>query len=135
VFDWEMTTVGDPLSDIGWMELLWMQPVGLTSHPAACTIDEFLARYEEASGITLQNRNWYRALNAFKMAVICLIGAMLFDDGTSDDMKLVVAAGGVEILTIIGLADLGVSESYETGPIAIREERIQQVQSQVAAVH
>ena len=35
VFDWEMTTVGDPLTDIGWLELLWMQPVGITSHPAA----------------------------------------------------------------------------------------------------
>jgi len=27
-----MTTVGDPLTDIGWMELLWMQPMGITSH-------------------------------------------------------------------------------------------------------
>src|SRR5262249_11130478 len=35
VFDWEMTTVGAPLTDIGWLELLWMQPVGITSHPAA----------------------------------------------------------------------------------------------------
>ena len=42
VFDWEMTTVGDPLTDIGWMELLWMQPVGITSHDAALTIDEFI---------------------------------------------------------------------------------------------
>jgi aminoglycoside phosphotransferase (APT) family kinase protein len=43
VFDWEMTTVGDPLTDIGWMELLWMQPVGITSHDAALTIDEFIS--------------------------------------------------------------------------------------------
>jgi len=42
VFDWEMTTLGDPLTDIGWLELLWMQPVGLTSHPGACGIDELL---------------------------------------------------------------------------------------------
>jgi aminoglycoside phosphotransferase (APT) family kinase protein len=63
VFDWEMTTVGDPLTDIGWMELLWMQPVGITSHPSAPTIDDFLARYEEVSGISTRNREWYRALN------------------------------------------------------------------------
>ncbi|PRC47166.1 phosphotransferase family protein, partial [Mycobacterium sp. ITM-2017-0098] len=51
VFDWEMTTVGDPLTDIGWLELLWMQPVGITSHPAALGIDELLAHYETVSGI------------------------------------------------------------------------------------
>lgn len=124
VFDWEMTTVGDPLTDIGWMELLWMQPVGITSHPAACTIDEFLAHYEAAGGITPQNRPWYRALNAFKMAVICLIGGMLFDEGLSDDLKFVVAASGVEILTIVGLADLGITENLATGPVSIRQERI-----------
>ncbi|HNM83415.1 MAG TPA: phosphotransferase family protein, partial [Mycobacterium sp.] len=83
VFDWEMTTVGDPLTDIGWLELLWMQPVGIASHPAALGIDELLAHYEKVSGITLQNRSWYRAFNAFKMAVICLIGAMLYDEGHS----------------------------------------------------
>lgn len=45
VFDWEMTTVGDPLTDIGWLEMLWMQPVGLNSHPAALSIDALLAHY------------------------------------------------------------------------------------------
>ena len=24
VFDWELTSLGDPLTDLGWMELLWM---------------------------------------------------------------------------------------------------------------
>ena len=39
VFDWEMTTVGDPLTDIGWLEMLWIQPVGINSHPGAPSID------------------------------------------------------------------------------------------------
>jgi hypothetical protein len=117
------------------MELLWMQPVGITSHPAALTIDEFLERYEAASGITVANRPWYRALNAFKMAVICLIGAMLFDGGNSDDLKLVVAAGAVPILPLLGLADLGVDGQFETGPVEIREERILEVQAQASAIH
>jgi aminoglycoside phosphotransferase (APT) family kinase protein len=127
VFDWEMTTIGDPLTDIGWMELLWMQPVGLTSHPSALTIDEFLERYAAVSGVTPVNRPWYRALNAYKMAVICLIGGMMFDSGSSDDLKLVVAAGGVPILPILGLADLGIHETYDTGPVEIRKERIREV--------
>ena len=129
IFDWEMTGIGDPLTDIGWMELLWMQSVGITSHPDAPTIEEFIARYEQASGIKVENRPWYRALNAFKMAVICLIGAMLFDDGATDDQRFILNASGIPLLTDLGLADLGINEHLEPGPVGIREERIREVQS------
>ena len=111
VFDWEMTTVGDPLTDIGWLELLWMQPVGINSHPAALTIDALLAHYQAISGIKVENRSWYRAFNAYKMAVICLIGAMLVDDGHSDDQKLVLAAYGTPLMTKVGLAEFGIDRS------------------------
>jgi len=127
VFDWEMTTVGDPLTDIGWLELLWMQPVGITSHPAALPIDALLAHYEKASGIRLQNRSWYRAFNAYKMAVICLIGSMLLDSGHSDDEKLMLAAYGTSLLTRVGLSELGIQETLDDGPVLPRAERIQQV--------
>lgn len=132
VFDWEMTTVGDPLTDIGWMELLWMQPVGITGHEAALSIDEFIERYQAASGITVENRSWYRALNSFKMAVICLIGAMLVDQGDADDPKLVLAAGGTHLLTQVGLADLGINDNLESGPVAIRPERVAEVESRAS---
>jgi aminoglycoside phosphotransferase (APT) family kinase protein len=127
VFDWEMTTVGDPLTDIGWLEMLWMQPVGINTHPAALTIDAMLAHYESASGIKVTNRSWYRAFNAYKMAVICLIGAMLIEDGHSDDQKLVLAAYGTSLMTKAGLAELGIDEPLDDGPVLPREERIQQV--------
>ncbi|KKC06088.1 phosphotransferase family protein [Mycobacterium nebraskense] len=127
VFDWEMTTVGDPLTDIGWLEMLWVQPVGINSHPAALPIDALLAHYEQASGIKVQNREWYRAFNAYKMAVICLIGAMLIEEGHSDDQKLVLAAYGTSLMTRAGLAELGIDEPLDDGPVLPREERIQQV--------
>jgi aminoglycoside phosphotransferase (APT) family kinase protein len=127
VFDWEMTTVGDPLTDIGWLEMLWMQPVGINTHPAAPGIDALLAHYESVSGIKLQNRPWYRAFNAYKMAVICLIGAMLIDDGHSDDQKLVLAAYGTSLMTKAGLTELGIDEPLDDGPVLPRDERIQQV--------
>ncbi len=129
VFDWEMTTVGDPLTDIGWLELLWMQPVGINSHPGALDIEVLLEHYHKASGITLQNRSWYRAFNAYKMAVICLIGAMLVDGGHSDDQKLMLAAYGTSMLTQVGLSELGIDEPLNDGPVLPREERIQQVQA------
>lgn len=134
VFDWEMTTVGDPLTDIGWLELLWMQPVGITSHPAALDIEALLSHYEAASGIGLQNRSWYRALNAYKMAVICLIGAMLIEDGHSDDQKLMIAAYGTSMLTQVGLSELGIDESLDDGPVLPRGERIEEVQAQATPV-
>ncbi|MBV8790400.1 MAG: phosphotransferase family protein [Mycobacterium sp.] len=130
VFDWEMTTVGDPLTDIGWLEMLWMQPVGINSHPAALPIEALLAHYEATSGITVQNRAWYRAFNAYKMAVICLIGAMLVEDGHSDDQKLVLAAFGTAMLTKAGLSDLGIDEPLDDGPVLPREERVQQILAQ-----
>jgi aminoglycoside phosphotransferase (APT) family kinase protein len=129
VFDWEMTTVGDPLTDVGWLELLWMQPVGITSHGDALNIEALLRHYQAASGITLQNRSWYRAFNAYKMAVICLIGAMLVDAGHSVDQKLMLAAYGTSPLTQIGLSELGVDEPLDDGPVLPSEERIQQVQA------
>ena len=127
VFDWEMTTVGDPLTDIGWLEMLWLQPVGLNTHPAALPIDALLAHYESASGITVRNRAWYRAFNAYKMAVICLIGAMLIEDGHSDDQKLALAAYGTSLLTKAGLSELGIDEPLDDGPVLPRDERIQRV--------
>src|SRR6185503_5636506 len=45
VFDWEMTTVGDPLTDIGWMELRVKRPIPLA---IACTdARDFLVPREE----------------------------------------------------------------------------------------
>jgi aminoglycoside phosphotransferase (APT) family kinase protein len=127
VFDWEMTTVGDPLTDIGWLEMLWIQPVGINTHPAALPIDALLADYEAISGISVGNRSWYRAFNAYKMAVICLIGAMLVDDGHSEDQKLVLSAYGTAMMTKAGLTELGINEPLDDGPVLPREERIQQV--------
>jgi len=101
--------------------------VGINSHPAAPTIDDLLAHYEAVSGIRICNRSWYRAFNAYKMAVICLIGAMLIEDGHSDDQKLVLAAYGTSLMTKVGLSDLGIDEPLDDGPVLPREERIQQV--------
>ena len=53
VYDWELTTIGDPLTDIGYLELLWAIPVGITSRPSSLTADEFVARYEQQTGIAV----------------------------------------------------------------------------------
>ncbi|GAT10000.1 phosphotransferase family protein [Mycolicibacterium novocastrense] len=117
VFDWELTTVGDPLTDIGYLELLWRMPVGIPAHEAAPSIDEIISRYEASSGIEVRHREWYRALNAFKLAVINLVGAHLFDSGVTDDQRFRLNAYGIPLFTQMGLADLGVTDKLDDGPV------------------
>jgi hypothetical protein len=56
------------------------------------------------------------------MTVICLI-----DAGHSDDQKLVLASYGTALLTKMGLAELGIEEPLDDGPVLPSEERMQQV--------
>ncbi|BBY91035.1 aminoglycoside phosphotransferase [Mycobacterium gallinarum] len=129
VFDWELTTIGDPMTDIGYLELLWCMPVGIPSHQAAPTIDDVVAHYATASGLTIANREWYRALNAFKLAVINLIGSRLFDDGATDDQRFMLNAYGIPMFTQMGLAELGVTEPLDDGPVLPSEERMKQARA------
>jgi aminoglycoside phosphotransferase (APT) family kinase protein len=123
VFDWEMTTVGDPMSDIGWVEVTWK----LTPPFSALSSDEFeelLAHYAQLAGVVLHDRSWYRAYQTFKMTIILLIGAMLFDQGHSDDRRFADMAFGIPFITKMGLAELGINEKIESGPVRPREERL-----------
>lgn len=127
VFDWELTTVGDPLADVGYLELLWAMPVGITSRPSSLTVDEFVARWEKTTGITARNRNWYLAMQVFKVDVIQLVASMLFDAGHSDDPRAIYMAMGIEMMTPIGLNALGVTDELDLGPIYPREERMRAI--------
>ena len=129
VFDWELTTIGDPMTDIGYLELLWRMPVGIPSHGSAMAIDDVLAHYAATSGLTIANREWYRAFNAFKLAVINLIGSRLFDDGVTDDQRFMLNAYGIPLFTQMGLADLGVTEQLDDGQVMPTEERMKQARA------
>jgi aminoglycoside phosphotransferase (APT) family kinase protein len=128
VFDWEMATIGDPLADIGWAEVLWTVPGSFTSRPGALTVDEFIARWEELTGMTARNRPWYRAFQAMKMAIILLVGGHLFDAGYSDDVRFLEMTYAIEPLTRAALHELGHDEPLEHGPVLPRPERIRQAQ-------
>jgi aminoglycoside phosphotransferase (APT) family kinase protein len=127
VFDWEMATIGDPLADIGWAEMLWTMPSTFTSMAGALSADEFVARWEELTGIATCNRAWYRAFQALKMAVILLVGGHLFDTGYSDDIRFLEMTYGIRPVTQAALLELGIDELLESGPVLPREERRRQV--------
>jgi aminoglycoside phosphotransferase (APT) family kinase protein len=127
VFDWELATLGDPLADIGWAEMTWRITPAFAGLPAT-HFDENVVRYEEQTGIKIHDREWYGAFQAYKMAVIQLVGAMLFDRGFSDDKRLADMSRGVQWLTQLGLSALGIKEQFASGPVGPREERLQAVQ-------
>lgn len=122
VFDWELAQLGDPLADVGWAELLWMSPASFTGLPSSLNVDEFISRYEALTGTKTAHREWYRALQAFKMAVILLVGGALFDTGVSDDIRLGEMSRAVPMLTQMGLDEFGVKDVLDHGPVSARRQ-------------
>lgn len=79
VVDWEMSTLGDPLSDLGLTLVYWAEaadedrlPVGatITSAPGFFTRREFTERYAALTGSDLADLDFYVAFACFKLAVI-----------------------------------------------------------------
>lgn len=80
VLDWEMTTVGDPLVDLGGTLCYWTQagdPAirggslgGLTVEPGWYSRAQVIERYAEKTGRDLSAIAYYEVLGLFKLAVI-----------------------------------------------------------------
>jgi aminoglycoside phosphotransferase (APT) family kinase protein len=78
VLDWEMTTLGDPLTDLGLL-LVYREPEcgpvlphgnPFGGNPHVPSADDIARRYGEVSGRALDDLGFYRALGCFKLAVI-----------------------------------------------------------------
>lgn len=98
VFDWEMSTLGDPFTDLGWLLSYWWDendpdPPAATEtlttsfmrNPDYNTRRELIERYEAATGLSFENNRFYRALAVYKLAAL---GEMFFRrylEGNSDD--------------------------------------------------
>jgi len=117
IFDWEMATVGNPLTDVGWAEVNWNTPNAPTNLPGALSVDEFVELYQELTGIEVTDRAWYRAFQDFKIATILLVGAMLFDAGLVADERFGAMGLAIAHYTEAALGDLGVEEALATGPV------------------
>ncbi|MFC9156039.1 phosphotransferase family protein [Streptomyces bauhiniae] len=77
ILDWEMSTLGDPLTDLGLL-VMYSQPLGMAHSPVSTTAEapghptpaELIERYAERSGRDVSDVNWYTAFAWFKLAVI-----------------------------------------------------------------
>lgn len=76
VVDWELTTRGDPLLDLGWLTATWRDPaerehqVAVTPWDGFPTIEDLVDRYLGATGRTLAEAHWYSVLAPFKLGAI-----------------------------------------------------------------
>ncbi len=109
IFDWELSTIGDPLADVGYLTVTWVEPgdpddMSFASLSAATrrggflTRDELVARYEEGSGRSMSALNWYQALALWKAAVFMEGNYKRFTSGASDDEYLASFDEGVPAL-------------------------------------
>jgi aminoglycoside phosphotransferase (APT) family kinase protein len=82
VLDWEMSTLGDPLADLGLLMIYWRQAddgppwstasgvPGISALPGFLRRAEIADRYAAATGLDLAPLRWYVAFGAFKLAVV-----------------------------------------------------------------
>jgi aminoglycoside phosphotransferase (APT) family kinase protein len=80
VLDWEMCTIGDPLTDLGTALAYWVDPQdpeelkrirwGPTTLPGTLTRAEIVRRYAQTTGRDVSSMVFYRVLALFKVAVI-----------------------------------------------------------------
>ncbi|MFO7314748.1 phosphotransferase family protein [Rhodothermus marinus] len=78
-FDWDMCTLGDPLSDLGALLAYWVRPAdppvfrALTTMPLDerfPTRDELVARYAARTGRPLPDVRFYHVLGLYRVTVI-----------------------------------------------------------------
>ncbi len=81
VVDWEMSTLGDPMADLGLTLMYWSDPgeedwLRITEGGSVTTIPGFLsraqagARYAELTGRDISGIGYYLAFGCFKLAVV-----------------------------------------------------------------
>lgn len=97
VFDWEMSSVGDPLVDLGILLCYWVHTAttssprdsvaAVTHYPGWFTRTELLDRYAEQTKLDLSNISFYEVFAVFKLAVVLQQIFYRYHRGQTDDPR------------------------------------------------
>ena len=108
VLDWEMCTIGDPLSDLGTALAYWIEsddPEELkalrwapTDCPGTLTRSELAKRYAQETGRDVSNITFYLAFAYFKIAVIVQQIYYRYHQGLTKDERFASMPSVVEVL-------------------------------------
>jgi len=112
VLDWELSTLGDPLTDLGWMLSFWWDEKDpnvprstgdlypdIMRDSTYPTRQELVNQYEERTGWKFLNHQFYRVLGVYKLAAL---GEMFFRrhlEGNADDPLYPEMREGVPAIT------------------------------------
>jgi aminoglycoside phosphotransferase (APT) family kinase protein len=103
ILDWEMATLGDPLTDVGTTLAYWAEPedpavlrqFGLTAQPGNLDRGQLLDRYAERSGRDVSGSVFYYLYGVFKNAVIALQIYARYRQGLTRDPRF---GGLIEVI-------------------------------------
>ena len=82
ILDWEMSTLGDPLADLGWMISFWREPGDVdeeelfadlgtvTAAPGFRSRAELVDRYASKTRLDTSGLDWYLVLAVWKLAIL-----------------------------------------------------------------
>ena len=97
VFDWDMCTLGDPLSDLGALLAYWTEPDDPPTLQATAmmplgeagflTRDDLVARYATQSGRPVHDIAFYHALGLFRLTVIVAQIFIRYARGQTQDAR------------------------------------------------
>jgi aminoglycoside phosphotransferase (APT) family kinase protein len=95
LFDWEMSTIGDPLADLGWMVTYWTDPAdsetrrsvvsSMDPEPGYYHRQEMVELYEKKSGRAMRDFAFYQIFSLFKLAIILEGSYSRYLSGQADD--------------------------------------------------
>jgi aminoglycoside phosphotransferase (APT) family kinase protein len=114
VFDWDMSTIGDPLVDLGTTLSYWDGPdeAAIVVPPDGQVLgglfsaDEIVVRYQQKTGLDCSSINWYRALASFRIAVILQQIYIRYARGQTTDERFSALGAVVGPIAAAGLDQL-----------------------------
>jgi aminoglycoside phosphotransferase (APT) family kinase protein len=120
ILDWEMSTIGDPIADLGYLLSFWREPddeadrvlssqLDLTRLPGFPSRDELAQRYAERSGRHVEDVTWYEVLAMWKLAILLEGSYARHLAGVTDDPFFALLEEGVPALArrALGVARAG----------------------------
>tara|TARA_Y100000590_G_C15646488_1_gene987077 strand:- start:917 stop:1636 length:720 start_codon:yes stop_codon:yes gene_type:complete len=114
IFDWDMTTLGDPLIDLGTLLNYWPDPdddpeVTRGGHDGLGSVglpkrSEIVEHYAQVSGLDLSHIGWYEAFGQWKTATVLQQLHYRWKVGDSKDERMALIADAIPKFTETALA-------------------------------